>query len=215
MLRALLASLLLLSSANVLAANELAAAPNQIRPILLGSKMPDVPLQTATGMATTLKAQVAGKPAILVFFRGNWCPFCNLQLSELRLIQKQVEALGYQLIAMSPERPEEITRTIGKDKLQYTLLSDANADAMRAFGIGYVLDAPTLARYKTMNADLDARSGHDHHALPVPSVFIVDGDGVLQFSYIHPDFRVRVPGSVILAAAQAIAKREHKLHPKE
>lgn len=194
-------------------ANELAAAPDQIRPILLGSKLPQVALRTLDGKATTLHAQVAGKPAILVFYRGGWCPYCNLQLSQLRLIQKDVEALGYRIIAISPDRPEELRKTLGKNKLDYTLLSDSKADALRAFGIGYRVDARTMAEYKRYGIDLIAASGQLHPALPVPSVFIVDGRGELQFSYSHPDYRIRIPGSVVLAAAKAIAKHKQYEHP--
>jgi peroxiredoxin len=214
MFKALIATVLFLTSGAAFAANELAAAPDQIRPALLGSKLPDVVLATLDGKPTTLKAQVGGKPAILVFYRGGWCPYCNLQLSELRLIQKQAEALGYRIIAISPDLPTELARTLGKDKLEYTLLSDSKADALRAFGIGYRLDAATYAQYKTYGIDLEKASGQTHHALPVPSVFIVDRDGVLQFSYSHPDYKVRVPGTVVLAAAKAIAERKQYLKPK-
>lgn len=215
MFRALMTTVLLLACGAAFAANELATAPDQIRPLLLGSKMPDVNLLTLDAKPTTLKAQIGGKPAILVFYRGGWCPYCNLQLSELRLIQKQAEALGYRIVAITPDRPAELTATLGKDKLAYTLLSDSKADALRAFGIGYRLDDATYAKYKGMGLDLENRSGGEkHHALPVPSVFIVDRDGVLQFSYSHPDYKVRVPGTVVLAAAKAIAERRQYLHPK-
>lgn len=215
MFRVLMTVALAVACGGAFAVNDLAAAPDQIRPILLGSKMPDVKLATLAGKPTTLNAQVGGKPAILVFYRGGWCPYCNLQLSELRLIQKQVEGLGYQVIAISPDRPAELTATLGKDKLTYTLLCDSKADALRAFGIGYRLDDATYAKYKTGRLDLEDRSGGEtHHALPVPSVFIVDRDGVLQFSYSHPDYKVRVPGTVVLAAAKAIAERRQYLKPK-
>ena len=213
MVRYVLATLLLMASSSMLAA-DLASSQEQVRPILLGSKMPDVPLRTVAGKSTTLKAQVGGKPAILVFYRGGWCPFCNLQLSNLRLIQKDVEAMGYRIIAISPDRPEELAKTMGKDKLGYTLLSDGKAQALREFGIGYRLDDASFAKYQGYGVDLEKASGEKEHALPVPSVFIVDKDGVLQFSYVHPDYRVRVPETVILAAAKAIAERRHRLNPR-
>ena len=213
MFKHLLVVTLLLGSVSTLTANELAPTASEIRPILLGSNMPDVPLTTVSGKSTTLKRQVAGKPAILVFYRGGWCPFCNLQLSDLRLIQKETKALGYQIIAISPDRPEELNRTLAKQKLEYTLLSDSKADALRAFGIGFVADAATIEKYKSYGIDLEKSSGQKHHGLPVPSVFIVDAKGVLQFSYSHPDYTVRIPGSVILAAAKAISENKQKLKP--
>jgi len=171
-------------------------------------------MTTLAGKRITLKAAAAGKPVILVFYRGGWCPFCNLQLSDLRLIQKQTDALGYQMIGISPDLPAELNRTLDKQQLKYTLLSESKANAMRAFGIGYRLDAATIEKYKGYGVDLEKTSGEKHHGLPVPSVFIVDANGLIQFSYVNPDYKARVPSSVVLAAAQAIAKRKQYLTPK-
>jgi peroxiredoxin len=213
MWRIFLIFMLLLVSQHI-AASELASAPDQVRPILLGSAMPNVNLKTAAGKPLTLKNAVNGKPAVLVFYRGGWCPYCNLQLSDLRLIKKDLDALGYQMIAISPDRPEELSKTLGKTKLEYTLLSDSKADALRAFGIGFVVDAATREKYKGYGIDLNKAPGDTHSALPVPSVFIVDKEGKLQFSYSHPDYSVRVPGPVILSAAKVIAERKQQLKLK-
>jgi len=214
MIRHALAVLMLTATSGWAAAAELAASATEVRPILLGSKMPDVPLRTHDGKATTLAAQVGGQPAILVFYRGGWCPYCNLQLSELRLIEDEAKALGYQMIAISPDRPEELSKSLDAADLSYTLLSDSQADALRAFGIGFRVDDATAAKYKEYGIDLEAASGANHRALPVPSVYIVDGEGTLQFGYSHPDYTVRIPGDVILAAAKAIAERRDHLKPK-
>lgn len=214
MIRHALAVLMLTAASGWAAAAEIAAAATEIRPILLGSKMPDVALRTVDDEPTSLSKQVGGKPAILVFYRGGWCPYCNLQLSELRLIEDEAKALGYQMIAISPDRPGELSKSLDKNALGYTLLSDSQADALRAFGIGFRVDDATAAQYKEYGIDLEAASGASHRALPVPSVFIVDGEGTLQFGYTHPDYTVRIPGDVILAAARAIAERRDHLKPK-
>lgn len=187
---------------------------DQIHPLLLGSAMPDAAMQTIDGKPTRLKDQVNSKPTVLVFYRGGWCPYCNTQLSELRKIRKPLEDMGYQMIAISPDLPVELNKTLDKDQLDYTLLSDSKAEALTAFGIGFRVDDATIKEYKSYGIDLEKASGENHHALPVPSVFIVDGMGVLQFSYSHPDYKVRVPGKVVLAAAQAIADREQYVKPK-
>lgn len=214
MIRTFLAALFLLSSP-LFAADEIAASAAEVHPLLLGSQAPDVALHTQDGKDTTLWKQMDGKPAILVFYRGGWCPYCNTQLSDLRLIIKEVEALGYQVIAISPDRPEELSKTMSKDKLDYTLLSDSKAAALKAFGIAFRVDDATITKYQGYGIDLEKSSGETHHVLPVPSVFIVDRDHILQFSFTHPDYRVRVPGSVILAAAKAIAKHEQVVKPKQ
>lgn len=194
-------------------AGEVASSPQTVRPILLGNHLPDVAVRTMDGKSTTLSEIVAHKPAVLVFYRGGWCPYCNLQLSGLRLIEKDVQALGYQVIAISPDRPEELLKTLGRDHLNYTLVSDSTAAAIEAFGIAYKVDDESNAGYRANGVDLEQYSGETHHILPAPAVYIVDGDGTLQFSYVHPDYRVRLPAEVVLAAAHAISAKKHELHP--
>ena len=129
-----------MASANAATAAPAAAWPQSDRavaPLLLGNALPDVELRTLEGAPIALKDAVGGKPAALVFYRGGWCPYCNLQLSGLRLIRKDLDALGFQLIAISPDTPAELKKTLDKEALDYRLLSDSSAAAMRAFGVGY------------------------------------------------------------------------------
>ena len=182
-----------------------------VAPLLLGNALPDVELRTLEGAPIALKDAVGGKPAALVFYRGGWCPYCNLQLSGLRLIRKDLDALGFQLIAISPDTPAELKKTLDKEALDYRLLSDSSAAAMRAFGVGDEVDAETLKKLSGYGIDLEKASGERHHVLPVPSVYLVDAKGTLQFSYVHPDYTVRLPEEVVLAAARAIDAQKHQL----
>ena len=185
-----------------------------VAPLMLGNALPNVLLRTLEDTPISLKAAVGGKPAVLVFYRGGWCPFCTTQLSGLRLIQKDLDALGFQLIAISPDQPALLKRTLGRESIGYRLLSDRDAAAMRAFGIGYQADAALLKTLAGYNINLETYSGQTHHVLPVPSVYVVDEAGILQFSYVHPDYRVRVPHEVILAAAKAIKANRHIVQPE-
>jgi peroxiredoxin len=185
-----------------------------VTPLMLGNKLPDVMLHTLEDAPISLKAAVGGKPAVLVFYRGGWCPFCMTQLSGLRLIQKELAALDFQLIAISPDQPAFLKRTLDNETINYRLLSDRDAAAMRAFGIGYQADAAMLKTLAGYNIDLETYSSQTHHVLPVPSVYMVDEAGILQFSYVHPDYRVRVPHEVILAAAKAIKANRHIVQPE-
>jgi peroxiredoxin len=182
-----------------------------VSPLLLGSPLPDVTLRTLDDATVSLKDAIAGKPAVLVFYRGGWCPYCNLQLSGLRLIRKELETEGYALIAISPDSPAELRKTLDKAALDYQLLSDSDADAMRAFGIGYQVDARTREKLTGYGIDLAKASGRDHHVLPVPAVYLVDAAGVLQFSHVHPDYTVRLPEGVVLAAARAVKQGAHRV----
>ena len=188
---------------------EVATEPTQIRPILLGSKVPEAEVRTVEGKAIPLSGQLAGKPTVLVFYRGGWCPYCNIQLSGLRLVREELTALGWQLIALSSDKPESLRATMDKTPLDYTLLSDASTAAMQAFGIAFRVDDATVAKYQEYGIDLEVASGQDHHVLPVPAVYLIDANGIIQFSYVHPDYRIRMPERALLEAARAIGANQH------
>ncbi len=198
----------------VATANAWPAASDGVRPLLLGAALPEANLRTVDGQAITLKGALAGKPAVIVFYRGGWCPYCNTQLSGLRLIRKDLDALGYSLIAISPDTPEELKKTLDGQALDFQLLSDSRAEAMRGFGVGYQVDAAMLKKLGDYGIDLEKASGETHHVLPVPAVFVIDPAGTLQFSFVHPDYTVRVPQDVVLAAAKAIQEGRQKVQPK-
>ncbi|HBK57203.1 MAG TPA: hypothetical protein DDZ76_13100 [Xanthomonadales bacterium] len=190
-----------------------AETAEQVTPLLPGRTVPEARVRDRDGAEIALASVVSG-PTVVVFYRGGWCPFCNLQLADLRLIHPELKSLGYSLVAVSPDSPEKLNETLGKTELDYTLISDSDAEAMKAFGIAFRLDQPTLERYRGAGLDLAAAAGRDHGLLPAPGVFLFDGDGVLQFAYVHPDYRIRVPGAVILAAAREIAAGRHLLQPR-
>lgn len=96
--------------------------------------------------------------------------------------------------------------TAEKHEMTWTVLSDAEAAAAQAFGLAFRVDDETFQRYKGFGIDLEAASGQTHHVLPVPAVYVVDEDGRIAFEYVHPDYRVRIPASVVLAAAEALRK---------
>ncbi len=193
----------------------LAANQTQIQPLLLGSALPDAQVDRLDGSSVSLKQLTSRKPAVLVFYRGGWCPFCNLQLSSLQKITPQLKALGFTLYAISPDSAMTLREGSKDQTLDYELLSDARAQAMSALGIGYRVDDQMLATLKGYGIDIEKASGHTHRALPVPAVWIVDKQGLLQFSYIHPDYKVRAPGEAILAVAKAIADDKLSLKPSK
>ncbi|MGE4159646.1 MAG: peroxiredoxin-like family protein [Planctomycetota bacterium] len=173
-------------------------------PLRVGDNLPDVVLGNMDGNEVRLKAVVAGQPALIVFYRGGWCPYCNTHLSELSGIEKKLKEQGIQVIAISPDHPGELVKSMDKHHLGYTLLSDSTMNAARAFGVGFEVDAQTLLKYKGYGIDLESASGQQHHALPVPSVFLVGGDGKVRFSHSNPDYKVRLSGQEILDAATSL-----------
>lgn len=117
-------------------------------------------------------------------------PLCNLQLGQLQKIEPQLLKMGYQVLAVSPDTPAELNKSLQKHDLKYTLLSDSAMTAAQALGIAFRVD--------------DTKSsGQKRHLLPVPAVFVLDTKGTIQFSYVNPNYKVRLSPKVLLAAAEA------------
>jgi len=170
-----------------------------ISPLLIGEKIPLVNIPAANGKPFDLNAHVADKPTILIFYRGGWCPFCNKELAGLQGIQAQLVKMGYQIIAISTDSPENLNKSIDKHQLSYTLLSDADLAASKQFGIAF--KAP--AAYDKTIAEGSAGKDVDK-LLPVPSVFILDKGGIIQFEYINPDYKQRISPTLLEAVATAL-----------
>ena len=196
------------------ATQEWPQSDRDVHPLLPGNPVPAATVRPLEGESLMLGDALGGQPAVLVFYRGGWCPYCNTQLSGLRLIRGDLDALGFKLIAISPDEPAHLKKTLDDQALDYTLLSDSGAEAIRGFGIGYQVDADTREKLAGYGIDLQARSGESHHVLPVPGVFVVDGAGTVQFAYVHPDYSVRLPQDVVLAAAKAVKEQRFKVQPK-
>ena len=168
----------------------------------VGDSIPDVTLRTVDNQKVKLRTLVAEKPSVLIFFRGGWCPFCNAQLGSLVGIEQELNKEGVQLIAIGMDQPSKLRETMQHDKVDYTLLSDSDASAVKAFGIAYKVDDGTLARMKSLNVDLDAATGNSDHILPHPSVFVVNTSGIIRFAHADTNFRVRLSAAKVLAAAK-------------
>ncbi len=124
-------------------------------------------------------------------------------MGELIKIEPELLKIGYQVIALSADKPEYLQKSQLKHKPNYLLLSDSTMEAAMAFGVAFKVDAQTVEKYKEFGADLEQASGKTHHLLPVPAAFVIGSDGVVKFSYVNPDFKTRVSSDVLLAAAKS------------
>ncbi|MGH8238192.1 MAG: peroxiredoxin-like family protein [Steroidobacteraceae bacterium] len=176
--------------------------PTKVKPLQAGAAAPAFTVRDATGEPFRFEPKALQKPAVMIFYRGGWCPYCNAHLGQLRKAEPQLLAMGYAVLFLSADRPELLRSSLKEKDINYTLLSDANMNAARAFGIAFRVDDATVEQYKKYNIDLEAASGATHHELPVPAVFIVDRTGVIRFAHSNPDYKVRLSGEEILAAAR-------------
>ncbi|MGJ1509940.1 peroxiredoxin-like family protein [Sphingobacterium siyangense] len=173
--------------------------PEDISPLLCGEKIPMAVLVDVSGKRFDLNRAISQKPTILVFYRGGWCPYCTRQLSGLQEAFPGLEEMGYQLIAISTDESEELMKAAAKEKLSYTLLSDADLSLSKQMGIAYKAskDYWEMLPKTTGGKDTDL-------LLPVPSVFILDQKGTIHFEFINPDFKQRLSSNLLLAAASSI-----------
>lgn len=194
--------LLLLITGCSAASHEKTVAENafDIQPLLIGESVPDLSVTDMEGNLQSIPDIVSEKPAVLIFYRGGWCPFCSAHLAELASLEDEIYDLGYQILAISPDQPEFLRQSLEEQDLNYTLLSDSPMEASRAFGIAYRVDDETVARLKQGGMDIVHRSGYDHKQLPAPAVFITDASGKILFQYVNPEYRERISGEILITA---------------
>lgn len=199
MKNALLTLSFLFFSVILSAQTELPKTALEISPLLIGEKIPNQSLKSADNNDVNLSDLFANKKTILVFYRGGWCPYCNVHLAALGESEKELLELGYQIIAVSPDSPLKLKMTDEKNKINYQLLSDSSGSLSRAIGIAF--QAPTT--YKSILTEGSDRANTSLF-LPVPSVFIIDAAGVIQFEHITPDYKNRISNDLLIAAAKSL-----------
>lgn len=173
-------------------------------PIGLGDTVPDVTLRTIDGEELKLRELLAEQPAVLVFYRGGWCPYCVRHLAALAEIEDELKSSGHRLLAISPDRPEKLRAKAELAQSPFTLLSDSPAAAIRAFRIAFKVPDDLVAKYKgEYGIDLEADPGETHHLLPHPAVYVVEKDGLVRFAHVEPDYKKRLEPAKILAALKA------------
>ncbi len=171
----------------------------------VGDRAPDFSATMADGQTYNFSGGHRQRPAVLVFYRGGWCPYCNAQLSGLHEIEPKLRAKGFEVIFVSTDRPQLLYSSLKDRNIHYTLLSDGNLRAAQAFHIAYHLTDEQYAEELKWGVDLEKTTGSSEHGLPVPSVYVIDESGVIRFVYSNPDFRVRLAADDLWKAALPFA----------
>jgi peroxiredoxin len=199
----LMGYLAVLSTAPVLAG--IPDDPAQVHPLSVGNPAPVFSARTADGVLRKFSPDAYSKPTIVLFYRGGWCPYCNMQLSDMRLVEPKLRASGFEIVFLSTDQPKLLYSSLKATDIHYTLLSDNHLKAARAFHIAYHLDSATLAKQREYGVDLERTTGTKLHELPVPSVFMIDTSGTIRFVYSNPDYTVRLGADALWAAAAPLA----------
>ena len=169
---------------------------------------PDFSLPDAFDHEISLSMLLREGPIVISFYRGEWCPFCNLELRALQQALPEINKLGANLIAISPEKPDNGIVLTEKNKLTFPVLSDFRNAVARRFGIVFrVGDEVRDLSKNVFRNDLALRNGEDSYELPVPAKFVIDGRGIVRFAHVNVDYMTgRVEPEEVVAALQAIAR---------
>ncbi|HAJ91545.1 MAG TPA: alkyl hydroperoxide reductase [Gammaproteobacteria bacterium] len=170
------------------------------RAIAAGDIAPDFTLPGASGAAVRLRDKLREGPVILSFYRGGWCPFCNLELQALQSLLPEIRALGASLIGISPETPDNSMTTAEKHQLEFEVLSDIGNKTARDYGLIFTVYEEMRPLYLKWGLDVPASNGDDSWELPVPATYVIDSNSVARAAHVDKDYTKRMEPEQILTA---------------
>lgn len=157
----------------------------------VNDKAPGFSAKDQAGKNITLKEQLKTGSVVLVFYRGQWCPYCNRQLKNLEDSLALISAKGGKLIAITAEKQENINKTITKTNASYPILFDDSLKIMKSYDVAFAVDQKTIERYKGYGIDFNEVNGNNGANLPVPAVYIINKEGKIVYKYFDADYRKR------------------------
>lgn len=174
--------------------------------IQVGERAPDFTLTNAHGESLRLYSELKKGPVVLVFYRGAWCPFCNLYLRALTDSLPRIRALGAQLVAVTPQKPDKSLEQFKAAPREFDVLSDLDSEVMRAYRLYFEVDPDLAAIYRTHGLDLVEYNGPDRNVLPAPGTFVIDRDGIVRAMQADTDYTKRMEPANIIRALEALPR---------
>jgi peroxiredoxin len=157
----------------------------------LGDTAPDINAIDQDGKKVLLNELLKKGDVVVIFYRGQWCPFCSKQLSKVNDSLSFVNAKGASVIAVTPETADNIKKTIEKTEASYSIIGDKNMDIMKSYKVNFGVDEKTVEKYKTYGIDFDKANGTNGANLPVPATYIIGKEGKIKYVFFNPDYRQR------------------------
>lgn len=186
------------------AGHDLAASGQAARALQVGDTAAHFSLPTATGETVSLDALLTSGPVVLTFYRGAWCPYCNLALRALQQQHAEITARGARLVAVSPQIPDESLTLTEKHALAFDVLSDLGSDTAKQYGLAFDLPDDLAAVYDSFGFDLQRVNGGHPRTLPLPATYVIDRDATIRWAFIDTDYTARAEPSDILTALDAL-----------
>lgn len=170
----------------------------------VGASMPAFSLKDSTGKFVSSKDLLKQGNLVVVFYRGSWCPFCNLYLRNLQKNLTQIKAAGGNLVAISVENPDNSLSVAKKNAVEFSVLSDPNLNVARLFGIVYQLPEQTDELYKSHGLDIAKHNQMDKAELPLSATYVVNRKGKIVYAYLEPDYKQRAAPETIIKTLMKI-----------
>ncbi|MEM9212853.1 MAG: peroxiredoxin-like family protein [Cyanobacteria bacterium P01_F01_bin.150] len=170
-----------------------------------GETLPDIQLPNATGQIVAIRDLLQAGPVVISFYRGGWCPYCNLELKALQNKLPEIKGLGANLVAISPETPDASLSTAEKNELEFEVLSDVGNQVAKALGLAFTLPEELRPIYSQFGIDIPAHNGDTTFELPIPATYVIAADGTVAFAFVDPDYTQRLDPSKIVDALKALA----------
>jgi peroxiredoxin len=184
---------------------QLRAGAIQHTMLKVGDKAPEIRLGNAKGEIVDVAALLGKGPVIVTFYRGGWCPYCNIELKAFQDVLPDITSAGASLVAISPEKPDDSLSTAEKNALTFEVLSDVGHEVGRAFGLVYEFTDELRGAYQGFGLDIPAKNGTPGvWALPVAATYVIDPNGTIIYAYTDADYRDRADPEDVL---KVLAKR--------
>jgi peroxiredoxin len=175
------------------------------RALKTGDQAPDFALPDALGKILRLSELLKDGPVVLIFYRGQWCPFCNLTLRSYQAVQSAINRYEGQLVAISAQKPDQSLSMQEKNALTFPVLSDSENAASRAFGLLFQLPEPLVTVFKARQIDLPSINEAGTWELPIPAIYVIAKDGKIVTDHVDPDHRNRLEPEQVISALKTLA----------
>ncbi|MET0466111.1 MAG: peroxiredoxin-like family protein [Chitinophagaceae bacterium] len=159
--------------------------------LFLNSKAPDFKAKDQDGKEVRLKDLLKKGKVVLVFYRGEWCPYCNKFLQKLEDSLSLIKEKGATLVAVTPELPENIGKTVTKTKAEFPILHDEELKIMKAYDVEFEVPENTLTRYRNSGIKIDENNGKNGNFLPVPAVYVINKESTVVYRFFNQDYKKR------------------------